>query len=324
MQKKELSSFVKQAALEVGFDACGVAKAEELTEDAIYLKQWLSEGNQGDMYFLTQNFEKRTDPRKLVPGCKSVVAVLLNYFPEKLQNPTAPQIAKYAYSAVDYHFVIKEKLKQLEQKITEKLGPEIVTSDFQHAFVDSAPVLERRWAQRAGLGWIGKNRQLINPGFGSFVFIGILMLNAEAEYDEPIPNHCGKCTRCIDACPTKALDNTGLNATKCISYLTIESKHGIDYKFHSLLSNYVLGCDICANVCPWNKKRATPHQHTELSPGIQIFEKESVLDWNAETWQQLSKEKFNQFFKNSAIKRAGFEKLKQNIEILKNINRFEQ
>ncbi len=324
MQKKELSSFVRQAALEVGFDACGVAKADELTEDADYLKLWLTEEKHGDMYFLTQNFEKRTDPRNLVPGCKSVVAVLLNYFPEKNQNPTAPQIAKYAYSAVDYHFVIKEKLKQLEQKITEKFGSEIVASDFQHAFVDSAPVLERRWAQRAGLGWIGKNRQLINPGLGSFVFIGILMLNAEAEYDEPIPNRCGTCSRCIDACPTKALDNNGLNATRCISYLTIESKHGIDSQFHSLLSNYALGCDICGNVCPWNKKWETAHQHNELSPVNPDFENESVLDWNAETWQQLSKETFNQVFKKSAIKRAGYEKLKQNIEVLKNLGKFEQ
>ena len=324
MQNKELSLFVKQAAAEVGFDACGLTKAEELTEDADYIKQWLSEGKHGDMYFLTQNFDKRTDPQKLVPGCKSVVAVLLNYFPDKLQNPTAPQIAKYAYSAIDYHFVIKEKLKQLEQKITEKFGSEIVAYDFQHAFVDSSPVLERRWAQRAGLGWIGKNMQLIHPGLGSFVFIGILMLNVETEYDEPIASRCGKCTRCIDACPTKALENNGLNATKCISYLTIESKQEIDSQFHSMLSNYVLGCDICGNVCPWNRKWATTHQHNELSPLNQNFKKESVLDWNVETWEHLSKEIFNRIFKNSAIKRAGYEKLKQNIEIIRNTAKVEQ
>ena len=324
MQKKELSSFVKKAASELGFDACGIAKAEELSEDAVYLKQWLSDGKHGDMYFLTQNFEKRTNPKLLIPGCKSVVAVLLNYFPEKSQNPTAPQIAKYAYSSVDYHFVIKEKLKKLEQRITEKFGSQIVASDYQHTFVDSAPVLERSWAQRAGLGWIGKNMQLIYPGLGSFVFIGILMLNAGAEYDLPTTSHCGKCTRCIDACPTKALVDNGLTTTKCISYLTIESKHGIDSQFHSLLSNYALGCDICGNVCPWNKKWSRAHQHNELSPINQNLEKESVLDWDAETWQQLSKETFNQVFKNSAIKRAGFEKIKQNLEILKNAAESEQ
>ncbi|MEI6754897.1 MAG: tRNA epoxyqueuosine(34) reductase QueG [Paludibacter sp.] len=324
MQKNELSSFVKQAAFEVGFDACGIAKAEELTEDAAYLKQWLSEGKHGDMYFLTQNFEKRTDPRQLVPGCKSVVVVLLNYFPKKPQNPLAPQIAKYAYSAVDYHFFIKEKLKQLEQKITERFGSEIVASDFQHAFVDSAPVLERRWAQRAGLGWIGKNMQLIHPHLGSFIFIGVLMLNSEAEYDVPIDSHCGNCTRCIDSCPTNALNINGLNATKCLSYLTIESKYGIDSQFHAQLSNYALGCDICADVCPWNKKWAIPHKHTELSPINQSFVTESVLEWSAEDWHQLSKEKFNQIFKKSALKRAGYEKLKQNIEILKKTTRFEK
>ena len=315
-RKEELSLFIKQEASQVGFDACGIAKADELPEDAAYLKQWLAEEKHGDMYFLTQNFEKRTDPRKLVPGCKSVVAVLLNYFPEKVQNTTAPQIAKYAYSAIDYHFVLKQKLKLLEQKITEKYGSEIVASDYQHSFVDSAPVLERRWAQRAGLGWIGKNMQLIHPGLGSFVFIGILMLNDETEYEEPISNRCGKCTRCLDACPTKALENNGMNATKCISYLTIESKHGIDAQFHPKLSNYALGCDICADVCPWNKKWATANQHTELSPEYQNSENNSVLDWDTESWQNLTKETFNIVFKNSAVKRAGYNKLKENIEYL--------
>ena len=317
MKNKEFSAFVKQIATEIGFDECGIAKAEEITEDVAYLKQWLSEGNHGDMHYLTQNFEKRIDPRQLVPGCKSVVAILLNYFPERFQNPAAPQIAKYAYSAVDNHFVIKEKLKQLEIKIIQKYGQEIISSDFQHAFVDSAPVLERRWAQRAGLGWIGKNMQFIHPGLGSYVFIGIIMLNADAEYDRPTAPHCGKCTRCIDSCPTKALNGNGLNATKCISYLTIESKHGIDSQFHTQFSNYALGCDICADICPWNKKWATSHQHIELSPANQTNENEHVLEWDAEVWNKLTKEKFNQVFRNSAIKRAGYKKLKQNIEILK-------
>ncbi len=320
MQKKELSLFIKQAAAEVGFDACGITKAEELTEDAAYLKQWLEDGNNGDMHFLERNFEKRTDPRKLTPGCKSVVVVLLNYFPDKLQNPTAPQVAKYAYSSVDYHYVIKEKLKKLEQQITENYGAEMVSPDYQHSFVDSAPVLERRWAQRAGLGWIGRNKMLIHEGLGSFVFIGVLLINEEAEYDNPTRNRCGSCSRCIDSCPTKALTDRGINATRCISYLTIESKHEIEKEYHSKLSNCVLGCDICADVCPWNKKWSKPHMHKELAADYLQNNENSFLDWNSDDWSELSEEKFNLEFKKSALKRAGFKRIKEVTRILNSQN----
>lgn len=323
---KKFSSFIKQTALSVGFDACGIAKAEELTNDVVFLKQWLADGCNADMHYLERNFEKRIDPRELVPSCKSIVVVLMNYFPEQKQTKFAPQIAKYAYSYIDYHTVIKEKLKELEQKITEIYGNDCIAINYQHAFVDSAPVLERRWAQRAGLGWIGKHTQLIHPGLGSYAFIGILMLNVETEYDTPSLPHCGTCTRCIDACPTNALNDGSLDARHCISYQTIENKNEIPPEYHAKLSNYALGCDICADVCPWNKKWAKPHSHIELSPLLTPFEVQkgndgiSILEWSYKDWQQLTKNQFNEIFRYSAFKRAGFSKLKQNIEVLKHTN----
>ena len=304
-----MHNFIKQAALSVGFDACGIAKAEALESDAEFMKQWLDEGKHGDMHWLARNFDKRTDPRVMVPGCKSVVVVLLNYFPEILQQPDAPRIAKYAYSQVDYHTVIKTKLNELEKQICEVYGNEVVALSYQHAFVDSAPVLERRWAERAGLGWIGKHTQLIHPGLGSYCFIGILMMNVELVYDAPIRSRCGSCTRCMDACPTGAINNGTIDARRCISYLTIENKETIPEEFHSKLSGCALGCDICADVCPWNKKWATPTTHTELSPVAEM------LQWDKETWKALSKDKFDTLFRKSAIKRAGFSKLADNIRI---------
>ncbi|MFA5046694.1 MAG: tRNA epoxyqueuosine(34) reductase QueG [Paludibacter sp.] len=307
-----MHNFIKNTALSLGFDACGIAKAEELTEDAGFMKLWIDSGQNGEMSYLARNFEKRVDPRILVPGCKSIVVVLLNYFPENKQISSSPQIAKYAYSEVDYHTVLKEKLKSLEEQICSKYGSDSVTQGYQHLFVDSAPVLERRWAERAGLGWIGKHTQLIHPGLGSYTFIGILMLRIETEYDKPILPHCGNCTRCIDACPTKALSNGTLDARRCISYLTIENKNEIPSEFETKLSGNALGCDICADVCPWNKKWAIPHTHSELSPVKEI------LNWDTNSWHLLSNENFNVIFKKSAIKRAGFEKLKQNINVVIN------
>ena len=316
---------IKQIALSLGFDACGIAKADELKEDAVFMESWLADGNHGEMSYLSRNFEKRTDPRKLVPGCKSIVVVLLNYFPDEKQIATAPQIAKYAFSEIDYHTVIKAKLNELENQICIEYGPESVCPDYQHLFVDSAPVLERRWAERAGLGWIGKHTQLIHPGIGSYCFIGVLMLNIELEYDLPLKARCGNCTRCIDSCPTKALNNGSIDARRCISYLTIENKNEIPEEFHSQLSNKALGCDICADVCPWNKKWAKPHTHSELLPKKESFESDSnsddktttMLQWNSEMWQHLTEQKFRQTFGKSAIKRAGYSKLMKNIEVIK-------
>lgn len=305
-------TFIKNTALSLGFDACGIAKAEELTTDATFMKHWLNDGHHADMLYLERNFEKRIDPSKLVPGCKSVVVVLLNYFPEQIQTKFAPQIAKYAYSAIDYHVVIKSKMKELEQKICENYGSTCISSEHQHAFIDSAPVLERRWAERAGLGWLGKHAQLIHPELGSYTFIGILMLNIELEYDTPIRNRCGSCTRCIDACPTNAIANNSLDARLCISYQTIENKYEIPTEIATKLSGYALGCDICADVCPWNEKWKKPHIHVELAPDTE------VLEWDTKAWEQLSSEDFHSKFVNSAIKRAGFSKLKENIKLVCN------
>lgn len=304
-----MHNFIKNTAFSLGFDACGIARAEELTEDKAFLRKWLDEGRNGDMQYLARNFEKRTDPRLLVPGCKSVVVVLMNYYPEKTQPQNAPKIARYAYSQVDYHTVLKLKLNELETEIKRTFGENCFDNDCQHLFVDSAPVLERRWAQRTGLGWIGKHTQLIAPGIGSYCFIGILMLNAETEYDKPIADRCGSCTRCIDACPTRALENGSIDTRRCISYLTIENKNDIPVEFHNKLSGCVLGCDICAEVCPWNKKWAVPNTHQELNPIKEITQ------WEKENWEQLTETEFKNVFGKSAIKRAGYTKLIKNILI---------
>lgn len=302
-----MHNFIKQKALETGFDACGIAKAEALTEDAAFMKSWLEAGMNADMQYLERNFEKRTNPVVLVPEAKSVVVVLLNYNPEKQQPADAPRIARYAHSAIDYHTVIKSMLAKLESAIVDEFGSEVVNAGFQHRFVDSAPILERRWAQRAGLGWIGKHTQLIAPNIGSYCFIGILLLNKELSYDSPISDRCGKCTRCIDACPTKALDGRSLDARKCISYQTIENKNPVADEIIPKLSGCVLGCDICAEVCPWNKKWAKPHNHEQLKPVVEIY------SYQKQDWRSLSEETYGTIFKNSAIKRAGYKKLKENI-----------
>ncbi len=306
--------FIRQTALSVGFDACGIAAADELTADAVFLREWLNDGNHADMHYLERNFDKRTDSRVLVPGCKSVVVVLMNYFPAKKQDSSAPQLAKYAYSEMDYHQVLKTKLHELEMKIIEEYGSECVSSDHQHLFVDSAPVLERRWAELAGLGWIGKNTQLIHPGLGTYCFIGVLMLNIETGYDTPSLPHCGTCNKCIDSCPTDALSEGKLDARLCISYQTIENKNEIPVQLRDKLSNRMLGCDICADVCPWNAKWSKPNNHSELTPVS------GILEWKKEEWQQLSNEKFNEKFHSSAVKRAGFDKMAQTIRFLSDFN----
>lgn len=300
------SDFIKEAAIAVGFDACGIAKAEALTEDAAYMKSWLDAGKHGEMDYLSRNFEKRTDPTLLVPGCKSVVVVLLNYYPERKQDDSLPKISKYAYSAIDYHTVIKTKLLELEIKLKEAYGVDVVAKDYQHSFCDSAPVLEKRWAQKAGLGWIGKHSQLIHPKAGSFFFIGILMLNIDVTPSTTtVPFSCGNCTKCIDACPTDALSLHGMDARKCISYHTLERKSDIPVEFNDKLSGYIVGCDICNDVCPWNKKFALPHQHKELAPTEEVFH------WTYEDWMSINKEQFDTAFRRSAVKRAKFDRIKK-------------
>ena len=264
--KATLTACIKQTALEIGFDAIGVARADFLSEDAAFFKSWLDRGYQAEMAYLERNQDKRLDPRELVEGCKSVIVVLMNYYPTVLQPEGAPLISKYSYSAVDYHTVIKEKLLVLENRICDAFGTECFNYKQQHRFVDSAPVMERSWAERAGLGWIGKNKLLISPMFGSFCFIGILLINKELEYDERIPDRCGSCSRCINACPANALSITeGLNSNSCISYQTIEKKGEISEEIRPALSGYVFGCDICQDVCPWNRF-STPHKQPKFAP----------------------------------------------------------
>ena len=301
MTKSEITALIKEQAAATGFDACGIAKADFLEQDAEYLRQWLQSGEHGEMAYLENYFEKRVDPRLLVENSKSVIVVLLNYFPETLQNPTAPQIAKYAYGT-DYHYLVKSKLYELRDYIDAT-----ICAVNGVAFCDSAPVLERRWAEKAGLGWIGKSTNLINPRMGSFFFIGELIIDLELEYDEPQPSHCGNCTRCIDACPTNALSAQGLNASQCIAYLTIEKKGEIPPEFAANLSNCIFGCDICQDVCPWNQKKAKPHKTTELNPS------ERFLNMTKDDWLNLSKSDFNVLFKNSAVKRAGYKKIKTSL-----------
>jgi epoxyqueuosine reductase len=294
-----MRKFIRKAAFSVGFDACGFAPAHELTEDAAFLRTWLAEGMQGDMRYLERNVEKRTDPRLLVPGCKTVIVVLLNYYPEVKQILERHKIAKYAYPEVDYHHTIREKLRTFEQLISEEYGSDCFSDDHQHSFIDSAPVLERRWAEKAGLGWIGKHTQLIAPGFGSYVFIATLMMNKELDtYDTPISDRCGTCTRCIDACPTQALIPGTLDARKCISYLTIETKSEIPGELRDKLSGYSVGCDICADVCPWNKKWALPHLHNELKPS------NAILTWKEADWDHAGPDVLRNTFRSSAIIRA--------------------
>ncbi|MDR2841479.1 MAG: tRNA epoxyqueuosine(34) reductase QueG [Paludibacter sp.] len=302
--------YIKQAAKNIGFDACKIAQADYLSEDAAFFQRWLAEGKQGEMHYLERNAEKRYNPQVLVPGCKSVVVVLMNYFTQ-IEFPTnSPKLALYACPAVDYHTVIKQKLSELETAVIEKYGKQIVNPDCQHIFVDSAPVLERRWAERAGLGWIGRNKQLIASELGSYCFVGILLLNAETTYDTPVRNACGRCRKCIDACPTKAFSDSGFDARRCISYQNIEKKGTIDSDMQTLLNSYIAGCDICAKVCPWNKKWAKTHNHPELAANSEL------ADWNVKSWENLTEKQYNNIFAKSALSRLGFSKLKENIQLV--------
>ncbi|MGF7140944.1 tRNA epoxyqueuosine(34) reductase QueG [Roseimarinus sediminis] len=298
------SDLIKLKAKALGFSACGITKARRLDEEEARLKAFLDQAYHGKMAYLANHFEKRLDPTQLVPGAKSVVVVLLNYFPDGFQQGIdVPLISKYAYGK-DYHLVIKEKLKELYNYIDTELAP--VNG---RMFTDSAPVLERAWAVQAGLGWIGKNGLLLNRQLGSFFFIAELILDLELEYDQAYKKeHCGSCNQCLSACPTNALVKPYvLDARKCISYLTIELKDEIPEAFRPKLMRRAFGCDICQDVCPWNQ-RPQSHHVKEFEPHSELL-KMSKVDW-----QLLSKEKFNELFRYSAVKRAGYQKLKQNIK----------
>lgn len=305
-EQAQISLAIKNEALRLGFSACGFAKAGPLPEDQQRLENWLQEGYNGSMKYMENHFEKRTDPTKLVDGARSVISLLLNYYSgEKQVDPAAPVISKYAYGT-DYHFVMKDKMKSLMAFMNENFGR--VTG---RVFVDSAPVLDRAWARKAGLGWIGKNSNLINRDLGSFVFIGELITDLELEYNQvPENDYCGACSLCIESCPTDAiLPGRTIDSNRCISYLTIENREEIPGKFRGKMENRVFGCDICQDVCPWNR-RAIQHTTKEFEP------RRDLLEMTRADWEGLDKATFNALFKRSAVKRAGYGGLRRNVEFL--------
>tara|TARA_B100000963_G_scaffold337628_1_gene333782 strand:+ start:8318 stop:9232 length:915 start_codon:yes stop_codon:yes gene_type:complete len=297
------SKLIKTAAKNLGFLSCGISKAEFLEEEAPRLEQWLKEGKHGQMAFMENNFDKRLDPRLLVPGAKSVVSLLLNYYTDKQQLKGSPKISKYAYGT-DYHFVIKGKLKQLFQILQDQIG-EING----RVFVDSAPVMDKAWAARSGLGWMGKNTNLITQKVGSFYFIAEMIIDLELEYDTPVTDHCGTCTACIDACPTEALSPYNIDASKCISYLTIELKDQIPNEFQNKMDDWTFGCDVCQDVCPWNRFSKS-HNEPLFDPNPEM------IDFKRKDWEELTESTFETIFKNSAIKRTGHEGLKRNLTFI--------
>ena len=301
---------IKQAATKLGFEFCGIAKAAFLNEDAKRLETWLNKGMHGNMHYMENYFDLRTDPTKLVPGAKSVITLLLNYFPEKLQAENIPKVAKYAYGE-DYHEVMREKLNAFFKILKKGIG------DINgRGFVDSAPVLERTWAQKAGLGWIGKNGNLINKQQGSYFFIASLIVDTVLDYDdEYAKDYCGNCTRCIDDCPTEAiLPDKVIDGSKCISYFTIELKDAlIPGNMKGKFDNWLFGCDVCQDVCPWNRF-SKPTNEINFSPLPEI------LNFTKNDWEELTEENFKVIFKNSAIKRTKFSGIKRNLNFIKTSN----
>lgn len=300
------TQIIKAIANDLGFDFCGISRAEFLKEEAPRLEKWLKSKAHGKMSYMENHFDKRLDPTELVPGAKSVVSLLYNYYPERdleKKTPGHHKLAKYAYGK-DYHFVIKDKLKSFMTLIREQIG-----EVDGRVFVDSAPVMERQWAARSGLGWIGKNTLLINKDQGSFFFIAELIIDLELEADGPIKDYCGTCTRCIDACPTDAITPYELDASQCISYLTIELKEALPENFKERMEGWAFGCDICQDVCPWNRFSKS-HKEPEFSPNSELLE---LINNN---WQDLTEEVFRSVFKGSAVKRTKFEGLKRNLKFL--------
>jgi epoxyqueuosine reductase len=303
----ELSAAIKERALELGFAGCGFSQAEALPEDAMRLNDWLEKGYHARMGYMANHFEKRTDPTLLVEGARTVISLLYNYYTDRVQEDSeAPILSKYAYGK-DYHFVMKDKMHMLFDYI-KSMHQEVEG----RVFVDSAPVLDRAWAKRAGLGWIGRNSMLISRSAGSFVFIGEIILNLELEYMQiPESDFCGSCNRCIEACPTGAILGTRtLDSEQCISYQTIENRGEITAELEGKLSGRMFGCDICQDVCPWNRKAENHQEPFFDSP-------DNLLELSAKEWARLSKEQYNTLFKESAVQRAGFKKLKSNIAFLK-------
>ncbi len=289
----------------MGFLSCGISKAGFLEEEAPRLENWLKDNRHGQMQYMENHFDKRLDPTKLVDGAKSVISLLLNYFPEQTQQEGTYKISKYAYGQ-DYHFVIKEKLKELLHSINENIG-----EVGGRAFVDSAPVLDKAWAAKSGLGWIGKNSNLLSKQVGSFFFIAELIVDIELQYDSPTTDHCGSCTACIDACPTQAIIQPYVvDGSKCISYFTIELKENIPQEVKGKFDDWAFGCDVCQDVCPWNRF-SKPHSEPLFNPHPDL------LSMTKRDWEEITEDTFRAVFKNSAVKRAKYSGLLRNLNFLK-------
>lgn len=299
------TAIVKHEAQQLGFDFCGISTAEFLEDEAQQLEQWLHQNYHGKMGYMANHFDKRLDPRLLVPGAKSIISLMINYYPEKTQlYADAPKISKYAYGD-DYHEVIKTKLHTFIERLREKIG-----AIEGRAFVDSAPVMDKAWAKKSGMGWMGKNTNIINKQQGSFFFIAELITDLVLTPDHAVKDYCGTCTRCIDACPTDALIAPyQLDASKCISYLTIELKEEIPNTFKGQFENWTFGCDICQDVCPWNRFSKV-NQHEALRPH------DELLNMSKQDWLEMTEEVFQTIFKKSAVKRTKYNGLKRNLNFI--------
>ena len=304
-KKTQYTNLIKTEAKRLGFLSCGISKAEFLEEEAPKLESWLNQNKHGKMQYMENHFDKRLDPTLLVEGSKSVVSLTYNYFSEQLQHDSeAPKISTYAYG-MDYHYVIKNKLNQLLEFIKEEIG-----DVHGRAFVDSAQILEKAWAKKSGLGWIGKHSNMLTQKVGSFYFIAELIIDLELEPDHAVTDHCGSCTACIDACPTDAITEPyKVDSSKCISYFTIELKENIPTEMGGKLDNWMFGCDVCQDVCPWNRF-SKQHNEPLFNP------KPELLSMTKKDWEEITQETFNKVFKNSAVKRTKYSGLTRNIRFL--------
>lgn len=303
------TQLIREHAIRLGFEACGFSRARRLIEEEKRLEEWLSQGKHGSMSWMENHFDKRVDPTLLVPGARTVISVLMSYNQPETFNyidsdQKTPRISKYALGQ-DYHDVMKPRLFELFEFIRETVG-----KVEGRVFVDSAPVMDKAWANLSGLGWIGKNSNLLNRQLGSYYFIGELIVDAEFEYDSRATDHCGSCTRCIDACPTAAIyEPYRVDGSKCISYFTIELRDAIPSEYHSSIGNWMYGCDICQDVCPWNRKAKPGHEPA-------LFANPELVNRDIDFWEELDLEEYRRLFKGSAVKRTKFQGLKRNIEIV--------
>lgn len=305
MITQNYTQIIKAEALRLGFLSCGISKAEFLEKEAPRLENWLNKNKNGKMQYMENHFDKRLDPTLLVEESKSVISLLYNYFQEEKQDVGTYKISKYAFG-VDYHLVVKNKLKELFQFIQDEIGE--VNG---RIFVDSAPILEKAWAAKSGLGWLGKNSNLITKSVGSFYFIAEIILDLKLEYDNPVTDHCGTCTSCIDACPTQAITEPyQVDGSKCISYFTIELKENIPTEFKNKMDDWIFGCDVCQDVCPWNKFSKS-HKEPLFNP------KKEILNYSKKDWEEITEEIFKEIFKDSPLKRTKYDGLKRNIDFVK-------